>query len=43
MEVESPQWFEDRDLPPILRKVRQFTMVPHPSLVDLARQVRVSC
>lgn len=41
MEVSATQWFEQRDLPEILRKVRRFTMVPQPSLVDLARQVRV--
>src|SRR5215471_2710162 len=32
-------WYELRDLPPIIEKVRPFTMVPHESLVDLARQV----
>src|SRR6266568_5337091 len=41
MHLAEAQWFEDRDLPPILRKVGAFTMVPHASLVDLARQVRV--
>lgn len=34
-------WREDRDLPPLIERVRPFTMVPHASLVDLARQVSV--
>jgi O-methyltransferase len=34
-------WLEERDLPPILQKVRPYTMVPQPSLIDLARQARV--
>ena len=33
-------WQERRDLPPLLERVQSFTMVPHDSLVDLARQVR---
>jgi O-methyltransferase len=37
----AAQWLEERDLPPILQKIRPYTMVPLPSLVDLARQVRV--
>ena len=41
MEVSASTWLEDRDLPPILRKIRPFTMVPEASLIDLARQVRV--
>src|SRR5437879_1152441 len=31
-----------RDLTPILDKVRPFTMVPEPSLVELARQVQAT-
>src|SRR5438105_3351167 len=34
-------WVEARDLPPILEKVRPFTMVLPAPLVELARQVRV--
>jgi O-methyltransferase len=34
-------WVETRDLPPIIRSVRPYSMVPHASLVDLARQTRV--
>ncbi len=41
MELSTSDWFEDRDLPPILATIRPFTMVPHASLVDLARQTRV--
>lgn len=33
-------WFEERDLPPLLQRIHVHTMVPHDSLVDLARQVR---
>jgi O-methyltransferase len=41
MELSTSDWFEDRDLPPILERIRPITMVPHASLVDLARQTRV--
>jgi hypothetical protein len=34
-------WRESRDLPPLLEKVRPFTMVREESLAELARQVRV--
>ena len=40
MDVEA-NWLEERDLPGIIKRIRPFTMVPNPSLVDLARQVRV--
>lgn len=33
-------WLESRDLPPLLARVRPYTMVPTPSLTELARQVR---
>ena len=39
--AEAAQWLEDRDLSPILARIRPYTMVPQPSLIDLARQVRV--
>src|SRR5215208_3977523 len=41
MGVRAADWLEERDLPPILRRIRPYTMVPRPSLLDLARQVRV--
>src|SRR5215210_2863324 len=41
MNAGGREWLEDRDLPEILSKIRPLTMVPQPSLVDLARQVRV--
>src|SRR4051812_45911146 len=38
---EAASWLEERALPAILERIRRYTMVPRPSLVDLARQVRV--
>jgi hypothetical protein len=37
----SSLWHERRDLPPVIQRVRPYTMVPRSALVDLARQVRV--
>jgi hypothetical protein len=37
----AASWLEDRDLPLIIQRIRPYSMVPPPSLVDLARQVRV--
>jgi SAM-dependent methyltransferase len=37
---QSAIWVQERDLPPLLRKVRPFTMVAEESLIELARQVR---
>src|SRR5712692_4198610 len=39
MAQESLAWIERQDLLPVLARLRPFTMVPLPSLVDLARQV----
>jgi len=36
----GPRWIEARDLPAVLERVRPYTMVPRPALVELARQVR---
>src|SRR5215212_6995068 len=41
MELNTADWFEDHDLPPVLERIGPFTMVPQASLVDLARQTRV--